>query len=371
MGFAAFPSTYETLSPLLHERYLLLEEIGVGGSGFVLKVQERQAPGRVLAAKLIARERIARSGLIRTSRWGSVPPGLEADQDGMLVVPVEAWAMRRVAHPNVCGFEELFADEMFYYLIMEYHGTSWSPPPPEMSLPPSPPITPPGAYLDLAPTAPPTADLAAAAAAAAACPSPSLLPPRPPPLLRRTSSDLFEAVERRRNFDDRTARHIFRQIVDAVCGLAQVGILHRDLKDENITLAEDSLQVKLVDFGSCVLFNPQGPPPTHAGHRFYGTWTYAAPEIFAGQAYALLPAEVWSLGVLLHVLLTGENPFSSAEDARLGRRIRTRVRMGAEAERVVERCLEVEVERRVGLEELRRDLWVMGVEAPWTGVTSA
>lgn len=117
MGFAAFPSTYETLSPLLHERYLLLEEIGVGGSGFVLKVQERQAPGRVLAAKLIARERIARSGLIRTSRWGSVPPGLEADQDGMLVVPVEAWAMRRVAHPNVCGFEELFADETFYYLV--------------------------------------------------------------------------------------------------------------------------------------------------------------------------------------------------------------------------------------------------------------
>lgn len=116
MGFAAFPSTYETLSPFLHERFVLLEEIGVGGSGFVLKVQRRQDE-RIFAAKLIARERIARSALIRTSRWGSVPPGFKAEEDGMLVVPVEAWAMRRVAHPNVCSFEELFADETFYYLV--------------------------------------------------------------------------------------------------------------------------------------------------------------------------------------------------------------------------------------------------------------
>lgn len=116
MGFAAFPSTYETLSPFLHERFVLLEEIGVGGSGFVLKVQRRQDE-RIFAAKLIARERIARSALIRTSRWGSVPPGFEAEADGTLVVPVEAWAMRRVAHPNVCSFEELFADETFYYLV--------------------------------------------------------------------------------------------------------------------------------------------------------------------------------------------------------------------------------------------------------------
>mgnify|MGYP002718904047 FL=1 len=119
MGFASFPTSYETLSPFLHERYLLVEEIGVGGSGFCLKIQ-RRADNRIFAAKLIAKDRIAKSALIRTLRWGYVPQGFTADQDGAVVVPVEAWALRRVSHANVCAFEELFADDTFYYLVRMY-----------------------------------------------------------------------------------------------------------------------------------------------------------------------------------------------------------------------------------------------------------
>ncbi|KWU41873.1 kinase-like protein [Rhodotorula sp. JG-1b] len=363
MGFASFPTSYETLSPFLHERYLLVEEIGVGGSGFCLKIQ-RRADNRIFAAKLIAKDRIAKSALIRTLRWGYVPEGFTADQDGAVVVPVEAWALRRVSHANVCAFEELFADATFYYLIMEHHGTSWQTSPPAVTLPPSPPITPPGNYLDLSPTS-----SAPSSAPASAFPSPSLLTPAsfgalppPPPLLRRSSSDLFEAVERHRHFSEHHARHIFVQILAAVCDLARTGIIHRDLKDENITLAEDTLQVKLVDFGSCVLFNPQGPPPVQAGRRFYGTWTYAAPEVFTGEAYAMFPAEIWSLGVLLHVLLTGENPFPSAADARAGRRMRSKgnVRLGEEASDLIDRCLTVESERRITLAGLASHPWISG-----------
>ncbi|GAA5869331.1 hypothetical protein JCM3774_004208 [Rhodotorula dairenensis] len=358
MGFASFPTSYETLSPFLHERYHLVEEIGVGGSGFCLKIQ-RRSDDRIFAAKLIAKDRIARSALIRTSRWGSVPHGFQAEEDGSVVVPVEAWALRRVSHANVCGFEELFADATFYYLVMEHHGTSWQTSPPAVTLPPSPPITPPGHYLDLNPSAP-------SSAPSSALPSPSLLSPAsfgahpPPPLLRRSSSDLFEAVERHRNFSEHLARHIFVQILAAVCDLARTGIIHRDLKDENITLAEDTLQVKLVDFGSCVLFNPQGPPPIQAGRRFYGTWTYAAPEVFTGEAYSMFPAEIWSLGVLLHVLLTGENPFTSAADARAGRRARTKVELSEAALHLIDSCLAVDSARRISLAGLASHPWVSG-----------
>ncbi|GAA5992194.1 hypothetical protein JCM10908_001813 [Rhodotorula pacifica] len=358
MGFASFPTSYETLSPFLHERYLLVEEIGVGGSGFCLKIQRRR-DGRIFAAKLIARDRIAKSALIRTSRWGSIPFGFSAEEDGSVVVPVEAWALRRVSHPNVCGFEELFADATFYYLIMEHHGTSWQTSPPAITLPPSPPITPPGNYLDLAPSSAPSS------VPPSALPSPSLLAPasftgKAPPLLRRSSSDLFEAVERHRHFSEHLARHIFVQILAAVCDLARTGIIHRDLKDENITLAEDTLQVKLVDFGSCVLFNPQGPPPVQASRRFYGTWTYAAPEVFTGESYAMFPAEIWSLGVLLHVLLTGENPFTCAADARAGRRMHTKVALSPMALELIGRCLAVDSERRISLAELASHPWVTG-----------
>lgn len=266
---------------------------------------------------------------------------------------------------------------------MEHHGTSWQTSPSlPISLPPTPPITPPGNYLDLSPSAAQSA--------------PSFLAPRAPcqapPLLRRSSSDLFEAVERHRHFSEHLARHIFRQIVAAVCDLARAGILHRDVKDENITLAEDTLQVsprdspgcrlvcigadaldlfqvKLVDFGSCVLFNPQGPPPMQAGRRFYGTWTYAAPEVFTGEAYEMFPVEIWSLGVLLHVLLTGENPFTSAADARQGRRMQGKVELSAVASDLIDRCLTVDSRQRISLAELASHSWVSGMQ--WAGAPAA
>lgn len=299
---------------------------------------------------------------------------------------------------------------------MEHHGTSWQTSPPAVTLPPSPPITPPGNYLDLSPTS-----SAPSSAPASAFPSPSLLAPAsfgalppPPPLLRRSSSDLFEAVERHRHFSEHHARHIFIQILAAVCDLARTGIIHRDLKDENITLAEDTLQVSLrrsldrhnyrsVDANLPTLLSicagqacrfwfvrpvqpartPSGPgwpcvvqlsPSSLASHaksdhrllllagRFYGTWTYAAPEVFTGEAYAMFPAEIWSLGVLLHVLLTGENPFPSAADARAGRRMRSKgnVRLGEEASDLIDRCLTVESERRITLAGLASHPWISG-----------
>lgn len=116
MGFAPSPASLAALSPLLHSQYTLLEEIGVGGTGFCLKVR-RRTDGAVLAAKLIAKNRLSKSSLIRTSSWGTVPPGFRPDVDGLLVVPLEAYVLRKVDHPGVCGFVDLFADRQFFYLV--------------------------------------------------------------------------------------------------------------------------------------------------------------------------------------------------------------------------------------------------------------
>jgi serine/threonine protein kinase len=56
--------------------------------------------------------------------------------------------------------------------------------------------------------------------------------------MRRSSSDLFEAIEQIRRFNEPAARYVFHQIVATVCDLAAVGIRHNDLKDENIVLDE-------------------------------------------------------------------------------------------------------------------------------------
>jgi len=121
MGFAT-RSCFASLSPYLHAHYTLVEEIGIGGSGFVLKVRrrghldvDREAP---LALKVISRDRIPRQNLVRTGSWGFIPHGFEEHELGGVVVPTEAYCLRRLAgHPGVCAFHDLFADETFFYLV--------------------------------------------------------------------------------------------------------------------------------------------------------------------------------------------------------------------------------------------------------------
>ncbi|GAA5950209.1 hypothetical protein JCM21900_003509 [Sporobolomyces salmonicolor] len=363
MSFARPLPSIASLDPLFLLQYTPVEEIGVGGSGTVLRVT-RHFDGAVLAAKLICRNRVGSQGLVKTAHWGRHARGLDVCSDGMLVVPVEAYVLRRVSHRGVVGFVDLFADETFFYLIMEYHGAPWRVASTEQHhiLPPSPPITPPGRHAHF-PDSPSASPLCLPPTSSAA-PLPSFVAPSPlrAPLMRRSSSDLFECIERHRHFDEAVARFVFRQIVATVCDLARVGIMHRDLKDENVCI-DESLQVKLVDFGSCVIWDVSRPAPLQTG-RFYGTGTFAAPEIFTSTPYDMFAAEVWSLGVLLSLLLTGQHPFASLQDARAGRLGASKVPMPPLAADAIQRCLKVEVGARIGLEELLRHPWLTDARQP-------
>ncbi|GAA6010429.1 hypothetical protein JCM10207_001300 [Rhodosporidiobolus poonsookiae] len=340
MSFASLPPSLAALSPVFHSKYTILEECGVGGSGVCLKVR-RQLDGRIVVCKLIARERIGPQALVKTAHWGSVPPGLQVDTDGMLIVPTEAYVLRRVRHASCVAFIDLFADEMFYYLIMEYHGSTWRiDSGPQASYLPSPPITPPAHTSSFPPS-----------------PVEGSMPLPPAPLMRRSSSDLFECVERHRRFSEDIARYIFHQLVAVVYDLYKIGLMHRDIKDENICIGADC-KVKLVDFGSCVMFDPAGPSPIQREQRFYGTCTYAAPEVLAGKAYLMVGAEVWALGLLLSVLVTGEHPFLSPADAAAGKRIPLKIPLSPEVDLLMRRCLTINPAERITLEELRAHPWV-------------
>ncbi|NWR80838.1 PASK kinase, partial [Centropus unirufus] len=121
--------------------------------------------------------------------------------------------------------------------------------------------------------------------------------------------DLFTFIDNQPNLDEPLASYIFRQLVSAVGYLHCRNILHRDIKDENIVIAED-FTVKLVDFGSAAYLEP--------GKLFYtfcGTIEYCSPEVLSGRPYRGPELEMWSLGVTLYTLVFGENPFCELEEA--------------------------------------------------------
>ena len=113
----------------------------------------------------------------------------------------------------------------------------------------------------------------------------------------------------------------------------------------------------MIDFGSALLFDPaQGPPMCD---RFYGTSSSAPPEVLHRLSYDPCSAEIWSLAVLLHILLTGSTPFPNLDAAVRGERMKVEgIQLGPEVDEVLDGCLCVDVEKRWGLDQLLDCRWV-------------
>ncbi len=114
---------------------------------------------------------------------------------------------------------------------------------------------------------------------------------------------------------EKHAKTIIRALANGLEYLHSRQISHRDIKLENIILSE-SLSPKLIDFGfsTCIEKNRKVK-------IFCGTPSYMAPEIVQKKEYRGEPADVWALGVLTFVTLTGIFPFRGATDQELYRKI--------------------------------------------------
>lgn len=110
---------------------------------------------------------------------------------------------------------------------------------------------------------------------------------------------------------EQEATFVLRQLADGLRFLHGRSIIHRDLKLENVLVASERRQrhlvwytVKITDFG---LSKAVGSGLSMA-HSLVGTHPYTAPEVLAGGSYDF-SSDLWCLGVLLYVLLTGHFPF--------------------------------------------------------------
>uniref|UniRef100_A0A8C7UN47 Ribosomal protein S6 kinase n=1 Tax=Oncorhynchus mykiss TaxID=8022 RepID=A0A8C7UN47_ONCMY len=188
--------------------------------------------------------------------------------------------------------------------------------------------------------------------------------------------ELLERIKKKKLFGESEASQLLRSLVSAVGFMHEAGVVHRDLKPENVLFAdegEDSV-LKVIDFGFARVC-PAGSAPLQTPCF---TLQYAAPELFHSTGYDQA-CDLWSLGVILYTMLSGQVPFQSKQQQRAGMTssyaadIMHKIKEGdfsfageawkgvsGEAKELVKGLLTVDPERRLKLSALRENSWLQG-----------
>ncbi|XP_026052542.1 sperm motility kinase-like [Carassius auratus] len=152
--------------------------------------------------------------------------------------------------------------------------------------------------------------------------------------------------------DEDFARVIMNQAIFAARMCCLRGVLHRDIKLENLLINPDTLEVKLIDFGCGAIL-------TDGGYTsFTGTREYCPPEYHMTGQYHGEPATVWSLGILLFVILFRKYP-KRRHLHKINDKNWTKAGLSKECCDLIRRCLQIDPKQRIELGKLSLHDWLM------------
>lgn len=174
--------------------------------------------------------------------------------------------------------------------------------------------------------------------------------------------ELFDHIVEAQHFTERKAAQIFRKMVEVVNHCHELGVMHRDLKPENFLLTSKAEgDLKLTDFGLGVFFKH--------GERFrdlVGSPYYVAPEVLR-KNYSH-QADMWSLGVILYILLSGLPPFwGDTEDQIFRMVLKGQIdfksdpwpKISEAAKDCVRKLLEMDASKRATSEQILKHDWLV------------
>lgn len=122
-------------------------------------------------------------------------------------------------------------------------------------------------------------------------------------ILEKYPTDLMSLLEDE-ELCSKEKLNIFKQVSQGIDEIHANGVAHLDIKPENILVSADRRTIKLIDFGNAQILPADGLV-TSSG----GTMVYTAPETLQGGNFNGKFADIWSLGILFHVLISSHWPY--------------------------------------------------------------
>jgi non-specific serine/threonine protein kinase len=173
--------------------------------------------------------------------------------------------------------------------------------------------------------------------------------------------NLLNAINKMTKLSESIARNIFKQLIETIKYIHNKGIVHRDIKPDNILLNINN-NIKLCDFGVSKEIK-KGQLITDS----CGTPAFIAPEILLDEPYDPYMTDIWSSGVVLYVMVSGFFPFTGINESSLHRHILSGKfpkiqNISNNLADLLNKILELNPRKRINLDEILNHPWITNVE---------
>ncbi|XP_001603166.1 testis-specific serine/threonine-protein kinase 4-like [Nasonia vitripennis] len=176
------------------------------------------------------------------------------------------------------------------------------------------------------------------------------------------NGSLFDILRRDKFIDEIRSRRWYRQLLDALNYCHERGVVHRDVKCENL-LMDRHYNLKLSDFGFARGHMKSANGVAPLCETMCGSFAYSSPEILRGIPYQPQLSDIWSSGVVLYTMVFGRMPFDEDNWSRLLKQVQSKIvfpespKVSQECRNLILRIL-VPQRSRPRICEIQNDVWL-------------